>query len=100
MIFEYSKGENEMEKTFKITVAEGLHARPAALLVSAVMPFNSEVQLTYNEKTVNMKSIMGVMAQGITPGGEVIISANGEDADDLMKAVTEVIIGKGLGVEC
>lgn len=89
-----------MEKTFKITTSEGLHARPAALLVSAVMPFKSEVQLTHNEKTVNMKSIMGVMAQGITPGGQVIISANGEDAADLLKAVTEVIISKGIGVEC
>ncbi|MEO4052159.1 HPr family phosphocarrier protein [Solibacillus sp. CAU 1738] len=89
-----------MEKTFKITTSEGLHARPTALLVSTVMPFKSEVQLTHKDKTVNMKSIMGVMAQGITPGGLINISANGEDAEQLMEAVTEVIITKGIGEEC
>lgn len=86
-----------MEKIFKITTSEGLHARPSTLLVSAVTPFNSEAQLTYNGKSVNLKSIMGVMAQSITTGSVVTISAEGEDAEELLSKVTEVIISKGLG---
>ncbi|KOS67907.1 phosphocarrier protein HPr [Lysinibacillus contaminans] len=89
-----------MEKTFKITTPEGLHARPTALLVSAVTGFKAEVELIYKEKSVNLKSIMGVMSQGILPGGVVTISANGVDADKLMETVTEVIITKGIGEEC
>ncbi len=54
-----------MKKTFKITTPEGLHARPSALLVTAVTPFECDVLLTYNDKSVNLKSIMGVMALGI-----------------------------------
>ncbi|MDF2065575.1 HPr family phosphocarrier protein [Bacillus sp. Cr_A10] len=88
-----------MEKIFKITTSEGLHARPSTLLVSAVTPFNSEVQLTYNGKSVNLKSIMGVMAQSITTGSVITISAEGEDAEELLSKVTEVIISKGLGEE-
>ena len=43
---------------------------------------------------------MGVMSQGISPGSVVEISAQGADADKLMKTVTEVIISKGIGEEC
>lgn len=35
-----------MEKTFKITAPEGLHARPAALLVTAATPFDKRYYLT------------------------------------------------------
>jgi len=89
-----------MKKMFKITAQEGLHARPAALLVTAVTPFECDVQLTYKEKSVNLKSIMGVMAQGIAPGSIVEISAEGPDAEKLFQTITEVMVSKGIGEEC
>lgn len=89
-----------MEKDFKITAPEGLHARPIALLVNAVMPFEAEVQLTYKDKSVNMKSIVGVMSQGVASGSIVKISANGPDAEPLMQAVSEIMSTKGIGEEC
>ncbi|MFJ7734314.1 HPr family phosphocarrier protein [Lysinibacillus sp. NPDC097231] len=88
-----------MKKTYKITTPEGLHARPSALLVTAVTPFESDVQLNYNGKSINLKSIMGVMAQGIVTGSIVEISAEGPDADKLFQTVTEVIVTKGIGEE-
>lgn len=90
----------KMKKTFRITVPEGLHARPATLLVSAVSPFASDVELNYNDKIVNLKSIMGVMAQAIPAGAVVTISADGEDAEALINKVTEVIILQDIGEEC
>ncbi|QED46843.1 HPr family phosphocarrier protein [Cytobacillus dafuensis] len=89
-----------MEKSFKITTAEGLHARPATILVSSVSPFTASVELLYNNKSVNLKSIMGVMAQAVPAGAVVTISANGTDAEELISKVTEVIISQGLGEEC
>ncbi|MFE8698644.1 HPr family phosphocarrier protein [Cytobacillus sp. FJAT-53684] len=89
-----------MKKVFKITAPEGLHARPCTLLVTAVTPFSSDVQLIYNDKSVNLKSIMGVMAQGISTGSVVTISASGVDEEALISKVTEVITSEGLGVEC
>lgn len=93
-------GGISMKKMFKITSPEGLHARPAALLVTAVTPFDCDVQLTYKEKSVNLKSIMGVMAQGIASGSIVEISAEGSDAEKLFQAITEVMVSKGIGEEC
>ena len=89
-----------MKKTYKITLSEGLHARPTTLLVTAVNKYQSEVTITYKERTVNLKSIMGVMALGVAPGSTVEISAEGADAEEMLNAVTEVITSNGIGEEC
>jgi phosphocarrier protein len=88
-----------MEKTFKITTPEGLHARPSTLLVSAATAFSSNVLLSYNDKSVNLKSIMGVMAQGIASGSVVTISAEGMDEEETIIKLTETMISNGIGVE-
>lgn len=89
-----------MEKTFKITAQEGLHARPAALLVSAATPFSADLTMHYKEKKANLKSIMGVMAQGVTPGSTILITAQGSDAQEALQAISNVITSKGIGEEC
>ncbi|MGL4336542.1 MAG: phosphocarrier protein HPr [Turicibacter sp.] len=86
-----------MEKNFKITDETGLHARPATVLVNTASKFNSEITLTYREKKVNLKSIMGVMSLGIQQGAEIVIGAEGEDAAQAIAALTETITTQGLG---
>ncbi|UZM98485.1 HPr family phosphocarrier protein [Lysinibacillus sp. MHQ-1] len=73
-----------MKKMYKITTPEGIHARPAALLVTAVTPFESDITLTFREKAVNLKSIMGVMSLGVKPGSVVEISADGSDVEKII----------------
>ncbi|WP_453997305.1 phosphocarrier protein HPr [Bacillus nitroreducens] len=85
------------EKTFKITSDSGIHARPATLLVQAAGQFNSDIQLEYNGKSVNLKSIMGVMSLGIGQGAEVKIVAEGADADAAIAKLTEIMDKEGLG---
>ncbi|MFJ7646553.1 HPr family phosphocarrier protein [Lysinibacillus sp. NPDC097279] len=89
-----------MKKTFKVTVLEGLHARPTTLLVTAVSSFESNVTLIYKEKSANLKSIMGVMSLAVSPGSIIEIAAEGRDATELLDKVTEVIISQGIGEEC
>ncbi|PGS53001.1 phosphocarrier protein HPr [Bacillus sp. AFS041924] len=86
-----------MEKTFKVTADSGIHARPATLLVNVAGKFNSDINLEYNGKTVNLKSIMGVMSLGIQQGTEIKISANGEDADQAIAAIEDTMKKEGLG---
>ncbi|WP_088043989.1 phosphocarrier protein HPr [Bacillus sp. EAC] len=86
-----------MEKTFKVTADSGIHARPATLLVNVAGKFNSDINLEYNGKSVNLKSIMGVMSLGIQQGTEIKISANGEDADQALAAIEETMKKEGLG---
>ena len=54
-----------IEKQYNITSAEGIHARPASVLVGALAPFKSDITLEWNDKKVNLKSILGVMSLGV-----------------------------------
>lgn len=89
-----------MKKTFNITTPEGVHARPSTLLVSAVKSFTSNVEIHYNDKVANLKSIIAVMSQAIPTGAVITISAEGTDEEEAMNTVTEVIISQGIGEEC
>ncbi|MEH7382329.1 phosphocarrier protein HPr [Bacillus sp. JJ1533] len=85
------------EKTFKVTSESGIHARPATVLVQAASKFNSDIQLEYNGKSVNLKSIMGVMSLGIGQGAEVKIVAQGSDEAEAIANLTEIMANEGLG---
>ncbi|WP_158736651.1 phosphocarrier protein HPr [Alteribacillus sp. YIM 98480] len=84
------------QKTFTITNDTGIHARPATQLVNKAGQFSSELTLEYNGKSVNLKSIMGVMSLGVGKGAEVTITAEGGDEEEAMQAVEEVV-KEGLG---
>lgn len=86
-----------VEKTFTITHEAGLHARPATALVNAVNSFTSDVNLEANGRTVNLKSIMGVMSLGISKGVQVKVSANGSDEEAALEAVERAIKAEELG---
>lgn len=85
-----------VEQTFTITDATGIHARPATLLVNKASQYGSEITLVYKEKSVNLKSIMGVMSLGIGQGAQITIKADGPDEEAALTSVAEVIKG-GLG---
>ncbi len=85
-----------VEKKFLITDETGIHARPATQLVNCAGQYHSELKLIYNEKAVNLKSIMGVMSLGISKGAEIIIHAEGSDEAEALNSIEEVIKG-GLG---
>lgn len=85
-----------MEKTFTIIDEAGIHARPASILVQAVSKFSADVNLEYKGKTVNLKSILGIMSLGIPSGAEIKVTASGEDENEAIQKVTEVLEKEGL----
>jgi phosphocarrier protein len=86
-----------MEKSFTIVSEYGIHARPATRLVNLAMSFSSEIDLTAMGKTVNLKSIMGLMSLGIYKGEHVTIHITGPDAEKAMIAIADFLITEGLG---
>lgn len=76
------------EKIAKIGNRTGLHARPAAQFVQKASKFDSKIQIIFEKKEVNAKSIMGVMSLGLGNGNEIIVRAEGKDAE---AAVEELI---------
>jgi phosphocarrier protein HPr len=85
-----------VQKTFHVTAETGIHARPATLLVQAAGKFNSDINLEYKEKKVNLKSIMGVMSLGIGSGSDITIIAEGSDEQEALNAIEETLTKEGL----
>jgi phosphocarrier protein len=85
------------EKTFTVTAETGIHARPATVLVQTASRFDADVNLEYNGKSVNLKSIMGVMSLGIPQGSQIKIIASGSDADEAVAGIEDTLKNEGLG---
>ncbi len=67
------------EFTYTIKDADGIHARPAGLLVKEAGKFASTITLYCGEKTGDAKRIFSVMSMGIRHGAEVRVAIEGED---------------------
>jgi len=79
------------EKKVIIKNKTGLHARPAAQFVQKAGKFDSKIEIVFEEKKVNAKSIMGVMSLGVGKGNEILLRADGEDAEEALKELEEFI---------
>lgn len=69
-------------KERNVIVKSSLEARPAALFVQTASKFSSAIHVNIGNKTVNAKSIMGVISLGILDGQEVRLVADGVDEED------------------
>ena len=67
----------------------GLHARPATIAVNVASKCKSDVNVSFKGRSVNMKSIMGVMSLGIPTQSEIVITCEGEDEEEAIKAIEE-----------
>ena len=80
----------------EITNPVGLYASPATELVDAVKLYKSHVTLNY-EKSVNMKSLMGVLSLGIPHKAKIEIVVEGEDEGTAMDMIVEKIKSLEIG---
>ncbi len=75
------------EKEYEVKNKSGLHARPAALFVSEIKQFNSKIMLTYDDCSVDAKSIMLVLGLAIPLGSKIRIQVEGEDEDRAIEVI-------------
>lgn len=75
--------------TVKIKNYPGLHTRPATELVKLLQFFKSRVFLTFDEKTVNAKSILGLLLLAMPKNSNVKLEVRGSDAELVMKRLIE-----------
>lgn len=89
---------SEKTESWKIEIKNpsGLHARPIAVLVNAAKQFTADVELHCNDKSANAKSLTAVMGLDVKKGDLVYLTANGTDAQQVMKKLIP-LIETGLG---
>ena len=80
-----------IKKTVVISNPQGLHARPAELLVRLAIQFESDVEVIRDGQRVDAKSILNVLTLGAVQGTEVTLQAQGADAQDAVEAIVRLI---------
>ncbi|MCH7689583.1 MAG: HPr family phosphocarrier protein [candidate division Zixibacteria bacterium] len=80
-----------IKRTAKVTNKLGLHARPAALLVTTATKFESQFFISKDSIRVNGKSIMGVMMLAAEMGTELILEVDGPDEIEAMAEILKIL---------
>ncbi len=69
------------EFSYQITDKNGLHARPAGLLVKEAGKYSSAITLKTDTKSADAKKIFNIMSLGVKCGTKVLVSIEGNDED-------------------
>ena len=78
-----------VKQTIIITDQDGLHARPASQLSKKASQFPGDISLSYQDRSINLKSILAVMSLAVPQNAEVIISVDGQNEADTLKLLIE-----------
>jgi phosphocarrier protein len=75
--------------TASVTIVNklGLHARAASRLVNCASGFAAEIEIVRGTRSVNAKSIMGVLTLAAGLGTELVVQANGQDEQQAVDAI-------------
>lgn len=79
------------ERETMVGPEEGLHARPAAQFVKTAKRFSSDIVVKKGEREANAKSSLKIMTLGAKKGDSIIIRAEGEDAEEAVDTLAELI---------
>lgn len=75
------------EFEFVVTDPQGIHARPAGLLVKEAKKFQSTISVFKGARKGDLKKIFTVMALGVKQGETIKVQVEGADEDQAAAAV-------------
>jgi phosphocarrier protein len=81
-------------RTVEIVNKRGLHARASAKFVKLATEFDAEVRVSRDGAVVDARSIMGLMMLAAGPGCCIEIEAEGDQAEEAVHALAELVSGK------
>lgn len=82
--------DTQCQRTVRIINPQGLHARPADLLVRCADGFDSKILIHKGSEEVDCRSILSLLTLGATEGTELKLTAQGLDAEDALSAIGEL----------
>jgi phosphocarrier protein len=85
---------SEASGRFTVVNQLGLHARAATKLVQLASKFPCDVEITREDQSANGKSVMGVLLLCGSKGTVLDVSAQGDRAEECVKAIGELIAAK------
>lgn len=85
---------SEANRTVAIVNKRGLHARASAKFVKLAATFEAEVKVSKDGQTVDARSIMGLMMLAAAPGCSIDIEAEGEQAQEAVSALADLVAAR------
>lgn len=83
-----------VKKEISVQNKTGLHARPASEFVKKASLFTSNIIIEFENRTINAKSIVGILSAGIGFGSKLTLTAEGEDEEEAIKVLAQMIENK------
>lgn len=80
-----------LSKKIKVIDEQGLHMRPATIFSQKMAGFKSSVQIKYNGKSYDAKSVMMLMTACIKCNDEIEIFIEGEDENDAFNKAIDLL---------
>lgn len=76
---------------FTVTNKLGIHARPAAQFVKTASQYTCDIQVEKDDEQADGKSVMGLMMLAAGHGSVLVITTDGDDADEALTALGNLI---------
>lgn len=82
--------------TYQITDKNGIHARPAGVIVQCAKRFASEITVEKEGKSANAKKLFALMQLGVKVHDTVTVTADGEDEEEAVQCLYNVMREAGM----
>ncbi|MBE5944132.1 MAG: HPr family phosphocarrier protein [Lachnospiraceae bacterium] len=80
-----------ISKNVKVNLPTDAEARPVAVTVQIASKYDSRIFIVSGDKKINAKSIMGMMSLGFVHNDELIVQAEGDDAEAAVAEIANYI---------
>lgn len=80
-----------ISNTAIIKDSKGLHLKAATFFSGEALRFKSDIKIRAGNATLNAKSVLGVLGTGAECGDEVELLCNGEDEEEAMAVLIEIL---------
>jgi phosphocarrier protein len=84
----HRNGVKKIVLKVKVKNALGLHARPAAMIAKLLQGSKSQVSISYRQETINARSIMSILMLAIKKNSQIVLTLEGEDAQETLDKLT------------
>lgn len=83
-----------IQKKVRLNNKQGLHGRPAAVLVQEAEKFSAEMKLIKENKEANLKSILGLLWLKVKDKEELTLQIKGQDENTAAEKIVDLIENK------
>jgi phosphocarrier protein HPr len=82
--------EEKVCRTFVVNNSQGIHARPANLIVRLMQQFQAKIEFVKDNHRVDAKSILDLLTLAAAQGTQLDVEATGPDAPQAIDALAEL----------